>query len=120
LVCVRNPRVGLILLSNFLNHEPSQTLRSTLRLPGSGSCLEVYRYWLFPNLERNVISQTINGKKQCHIFFRREPTVFVYLIGASALVFMVVLAYGALTGRVKLDNGCCCPSDPNQDLRMRD
>ncbi len=44
----------------------------------------------------------------------------VYLIGASALAFIVVLAYGAITGRVKLDDGCCCPSDPSRDLRMRD
>lgn len=46
--------------------------------------------------------------------------MFFYLIGASALAFMVVLAYGAITGRVKLDNGCCTPSDPSRDLRMRD
>ena len=46
--------------------------------------------------------------------------MIVYLIGASALVFIVVLAYGAITGRVKLDGGCCCPSDPSKDLRMRD
>lgn len=44
----------------------------------------------------------------------------VYLIGASALAFMAVLAYGAITGRVKMDDGCCCPSDPSRDLRMRD
>lgn len=46
--------------------------------------------------------------------------MFIHIIGASALVFMVVLAYGAITGRVKLDNGCCTPSDPSKDLRMRD
>lgn len=46
--------------------------------------------------------------------------MFVYVIGASALVFVVVLAYGAITGRVKLDGGCCVPSDPSKDLRMRD
>ena len=44
----------------------------------------------------------------------------VYLIGIVALVFIVVLAYGAITGKVKLDNGCCVPSDPSKDLRMRD
>jgi hypothetical protein len=46
--------------------------------------------------------------------------VLAYLIGASAVIFIVVLAYGGLTGRVKLENGCCCPSDPSKDLRMRD
>ena len=43
-----------------------------------------------------------------------------YLIGAGTLVFTALLAYGALTGRVKMNDGCCCPTDPSRDLRMRD
>lgn len=46
--------------------------------------------------------------------------VLFYVIGAGALVFMAVLAYGGITGRVKMDDGCCCPTDPSKDLRMRD
>lgn len=46
--------------------------------------------------------------------------MFFYFIGAAVLIFMLVLAFGAVTGRVKLDSGCCTPSDPNRDLRMRD
>jgi hypothetical protein len=43
-----------------------------------------------------------------------------YVIGAIVLAFVGVLAYGAVTGRVKMDDGCCAPSDPSKDLRMRD
>jgi hypothetical protein len=46
--------------------------------------------------------------------------VLFYFIGVCTLAFMAVLAYGAITGRVKLDDGCCTPSDPTKDLRMRD
>lgn len=46
--------------------------------------------------------------------------MLIYLIGAVVIAFAVVLAYGAVTGRVKTNDGCCCPSDPSKDLRMRD
>lgn len=67
-----------------------------------------------------MISRTGTLETECYYSSRLEFTVIGYLVGASAVIFMVVLAYGAITGRVKLDNGCCCPSDPRSDLRMRD
>jgi hypothetical protein len=45
--------------------------------------------------------------------------MFGYVIGGAAVVFMAFLAYGGLTGRIRMKDGCCCPSDPDRDLRMR-
>ncbi len=42
----------------------------------------------------------------------------VYLVGAPALLFLLALAYGGLTGRVRLTS-CCAVADPRRDLRMR-
>ena len=47
--------------------------------------------------------------------------MFGYVIGGAAIVFMALLAYGGITGRVRLkDRGCCTTTDPTKDLRMRD
>jgi hypothetical protein len=45
--------------------------------------------------------------------------VVTYLLGGAVALFLVLLVYGGLTGRVRLRNGCCCPADPERDLRMR-
>ena len=45
--------------------------------------------------------------------------MITYLLGGAAVVFLVMLVYGGLTGRVRAQGGCCCPADPNKDLRMR-
>jgi hypothetical protein len=42
----------------------------------------------------------------------------VYVLGGAVLVFLVVLAYGGLTGRVRMTS-CCAVADPRRDLRMR-
>jgi hypothetical protein len=43
-----------------------------------------------------------------------------YLLGAVVLGFIATLAYALITGRVQARrDGCCCPSDPAHDLRMR-
>lgn len=42
-----------------------------------------------------------------------------YLLGGIVALFLLVLVYGALTGRVRARDGCCCPADPDRDLRMR-
>jgi hypothetical protein len=41
-----------------------------------------------------------------------------YVFGIPVLVFLVVLCYGGLTGRVRLSS-CCAIADPTKDLRMR-
>jgi len=41
-----------------------------------------------------------------------------YVFGIPALVFLVLLVYGGLTGRVRLTS-CCAVADPSKDLRMR-
>ena len=41
-----------------------------------------------------------------------------YVFGVPAVVFLVVLVYGGLTGRVRLSS-CCAVADPRKDLRMR-
>lgn len=41
-----------------------------------------------------------------------------YVIGAAILVMGAVIAVGTATGRMQA-RGCCCPSDPMQDTRMR-
>ena len=41
-----------------------------------------------------------------------------YVFGIPALVLLVVLVYGGLTGRVRLTS-CCSVADPRKDLRMR-
>ena len=43
-----------------------------------------------------------------------------YLIVGALVGFLVMLAFGGLTGRIRLQAGCCCPTDPQRDLRMRD
>ena len=42
-----------------------------------------------------------------------------YLLGSIVVLFLVLLVYGGLTGRVRAQAGCCCPADPDKDLRMR-
>ena len=41
-----------------------------------------------------------------------------YVFGIPALVFLVLLVYGGLTGRVRLSS-CCAVADPRRDLRMQ-
>ncbi len=41
-----------------------------------------------------------------------------YVFGIPALVFLVLLVDGGLTGRVRLTS-CCAVADPRRDLRMR-
>jgi hypothetical protein len=41
-----------------------------------------------------------------------------YVFGVPAVLFLVVLVYGGLTGRIRLSS-CCAVADPRQDLRMR-
>ena len=43
-----------------------------------------------------------------------------YIVGTVVIAFVVILAYGGLTGKVKMNDGCCAPNDPSKDLRMRD
>lgn len=43
-----------------------------------------------------------------------------YLIVAVLVGLLVLLALGGLTGRIRMQDGCCCPADPQRDLRMRD
>jgi len=40
-----------------------------------------------------------------------------YIIGGLVLVYPLVLAIGALTGRIKVTS-CCVIADPTKDLRM--
>jgi hypothetical protein len=40
-----------------------------------------------------------------------------YVFAVPVLLFLVALAYGGLTGRVRLSS--CCAVDPARDLRMR-
>ena len=67
-----------------------------------------------PNFFRgSKLSSRIQGAK--------ELAMFGYVIGGAAIVFMALLAYGGITGRVRLnDRGCCTTTDPAKDLRMRD
>jgi hypothetical protein len=41
-----------------------------------------------------------------------------YVFGVPVLLFLVALAYGGLTRRVRLSS-CCGVADPARDLRMR-
>jgi hypothetical protein len=41
-----------------------------------------------------------------------------YVFGIPALVLLVILVYGGLTGRIRLTS-CCAVADPRKDLRMR-
>jgi len=50
----------------------------------------------------------------------KEIVMFGYVIGGAAIVFMTVLAYGGITGRIRLKDRGCCATDPERDLRMRD
>jgi hypothetical protein len=42
-----------------------------------------------------------------------------YVFGVPAVLFLIALVYGGLTGRVRLSSGCCAVADPRKDLRMR-
>ena len=42
-----------------------------------------------------------------------------YLFLAAALIYLAILTIGALSGRLRMRNGCCAPADPAKDLRMR-
>ena len=42
-----------------------------------------------------------------------------YLIGGAVVVFIVLLAVGGVTGRVRASN-CCSTVDPEVDARLRD
>lgn len=41
-----------------------------------------------------------------------------YVLGIPVLLFLGALAYGGLTGRVRM-SPCCSVADPSKDLRMR-
>jgi hypothetical protein len=41
-----------------------------------------------------------------------------YVFGIPSVLFLVVLVYGGLTGRVRLTS-CCAVADARRDLRMR-
>jgi hypothetical protein len=41
-----------------------------------------------------------------------------YVFGVPVLLFLLALAYGGITGRVRLTS-CCAVADPRRDLRMR-
>jgi len=43
-----------------------------------------------------------------------------YLFLTAAVLYLAILTVGALTGRLRLKNGCCAPADPGKDLRTRD
>lgn len=47
-----------------------------------------------------------------------DPDVAIVL-GVLAVGFVLMLALGAVTGRVRL-NSCCAVADPRRDLRMRE
>ena len=42
----------------------------------------------------------------------------VHVFAIPVLLVLYALAYGALTGRVRL-SACCSVADPSKDLRMR-
>lgn len=44
-------------------------------------------------------------------------SVIEWLLGGAVIVFMVLLAIGAITGRVKA-RSCCSAVDPEHDRRM--
>jgi hypothetical protein len=44
--------------------------------------------------------------------------VLPYVFGIPVAVFLLLLVYGGLTGRVRL-RSCCAVADPRRDLRMR-
>lgn len=41
-----------------------------------------------------------------------------YVLGVFAVLFLVFMIVGAVTGRVRA-SACCAVADPAQDLRMR-
>lgn len=51
---------------------------------------------------------------------QKERLMIGYIIGAVVVAFIGVLAYAGLSGKVKMNDGCCAPNDPSKDLRMRD
>lgn len=42
----------------------------------------------------------------------------IYVLAALPLLFLALLVWGAVTGRVKVSS-CCAAADPSKDLRMR-
>lgn len=42
-----------------------------------------------------------------------------FLFVSVALLYVAILTVGALSGRIRLRQRCCAPSDPAKDLRMR-
>jgi hypothetical protein len=49
-----------------------------------------------------------------------EEICVKYLFILAALIYLAILTIGALSGRLRLRNGCCAPAEPAKDLRMRD
>jgi hypothetical protein len=41
-----------------------------------------------------------------------------YVLASVLVLFLLVLAVGALAGRIRVTS-CCAPTDPRHDLRMR-
>lgn len=41
-----------------------------------------------------------------------------YVVGGVVVAFLLLLVFGALTGRLRMQS-CCAPVDPTRDLRMR-
>jgi hypothetical protein len=41
-----------------------------------------------------------------------------YVVGVAAVVFLALVVYGGLTGRIR-GRGCCSIPDPRRDARMR-
>ena len=42
-----------------------------------------------------------------------------FLLVAAVLLYLGLLTAGAISGRIRVRNGCCGPADPAKDLRMR-
>lgn len=62
--------------------------------------------------------QGIGLSVHCRACGRSTVALMVYLLSAIVVAFPVLLAWGAITGRVKVRS--CCAADPRRDLRMRD
>ena len=46
-------------------------------------------------------------------------SLFNVLRSIEALLYVAILTVGPLSGRIRLRQRCCAPSDPAKDLRMR-
>jgi hypothetical protein len=44
--------------------------------------------------------------------------LMTYVLASVLVLFLLVLAVGALAGRIRVTS-CCAPTDPRHDLRMR-